>query len=602
MGAFFSHYSYSLPHLYTYIDSTVVEQRQVFTSEEIAESHCENLVSFCENAGIQILSYGPYGLEAKPSIRGFTDETVRVVIDGICVNNAQYGTFDFSTLNLNNIERIEILRGGFSEGVSDEGAVGGVIYITTKKQSLGHSFNADTALKTFFNPATPLDTIFQTLGYSGQLSENTFLKLDGKFAWAQNKYQFVNSEEKTKTRKHAEVTDGNGNASLSHFFGDGSSWTISESFYGGDKNTPGSETGYNSGNQKDYDNRLTFNLVNPEFKPGLKLENNLSWQSGNRFYTDKSGKSSHFVNTWTYAGYFSLYKYNFFQETAGLTLDLVHLNSTDDGKHLQFSGTIKETSKFQFNQIFSMSLPLAVKFCGSNFEFIPKLGVKAETKYLDLLLNGYRMVQFPNMDDLYWDSNGFTGNPDLKAENGWGAEFTMNLHDFFVPLSACLYTNYYENKIQWAYSRGKWQPENIASAFYFGVNLSLEKSLFHDHLELKGNSEYLYTALLNKSDTKTYKNQIMWTPDWVFAVSAKVNFRPVSIMVSGNYTGKRYISNMNTEYLDPYFLLHLTCQFQLFKYANPYIRLENLLDESYQSVVNYPMPGRSLTIGVKAKW
>lgn len=602
MNVFFSFNLYSLPHLYTYIDSTVVEQRQVYTAEEIAESHCENLVSFCENAGIQILSYGAYGLEAKPSIRGFTDETVRVVIDGICVNNAQYGTFDFSTLNLNNIERIEILRGGFSEGVSDEGAVGGAIYITTKKQSLGHSFYGDTALKTFLNPVSPLDTIFQTLGYSGQLSENTFLKVDGKFASAQNKYQFVNNEEKIKTRENSEVMDGNGNVSLSHFFSSGSSWTVSESFYGGNKNCPGYENGYGSGKQQDYDNRLTFNLVQPEIAQGIRLENNFSWQSGNRFYSDKSGESRHFVNTWTYAGYCAFYKSTFYRQTAGLTLDAVHLNSTDDGIHFQFSGTLKETSKFQFNQIFSMSVPMAVKFCGSNFEFVPKLGVKAETKYADFLLNGYRMVQFPNMDDLYWDSNGFHGNPDLKAENGWGAEFTLNLHDFYVPLSACVFTNYYENKIQWANTNGTWQPENIASAFYLGVNLSLEKTLFNGILEIRGNSEYLYTALMDKSNEKTYKNQIMWTPDWVFAVSGKLNLRAVSLMVSGNYTGKRYTSNMNNEWLDPYFLLHLTMELRTFSHVTPYLKLENLLDTSYVSVKNYPMPGRSLTVGVKANW
>ena len=59
-----------------------------------------------------------------------------------------------------------------------------------------------------------------------------------------------------------------------------------------------------------------------------------------------------------------------------------------------------------------MTVPLAVKFCGSNFEFIPKLGLGLTFKYAEFFLNGYRMVQFPNMDDLYWDSNGYKGYPD----------------------------------------------------------------------------------------------------------------------------------------------------------------------------------------------
>ncbi|MBQ4237036.1 MAG: Plug domain-containing protein, partial [Treponema sp.] len=71
---------------------TVVEQRLEIGEEEIENAHAENLTNFLQRKGVQILSYGSYGLESKPSVRGFTDETVRVVIDGICVNNPQYGT------------------------------------------------------------------------------------------------------------------------------------------------------------------------------------------------------------------------------------------------------------------------------------------------------------------------------------------------------------------------------------------------------------------------------------------------------------------------------------------------------------------------------
>ena len=58
-----------------------------------------------------VLSFLVLSLESKPSLRGFTDETVRVVIDGVCVNNAQYGTFDFSSISLENIEKIEQIIG-----------------------------------------------------------------------------------------------------------------------------------------------------------------------------------------------------------------------------------------------------------------------------------------------------------------------------------------------------------------------------------------------------------------------------------------------------------------------------------------------------------
>ena len=61
--------TFSLPHLYTYINSGIVEQRQSYTREEIERTNAESITSFFQAAGIQILSYGAYGLESKPSVR-----------------------------------------------------------------------------------------------------------------------------------------------------------------------------------------------------------------------------------------------------------------------------------------------------------------------------------------------------------------------------------------------------------------------------------------------------------------------------------------------------------------------------------------------------
>jgi outer membrane receptor protein involved in Fe transport len=122
----------TLPPIFTYIEDSLVEQKEVLTAEDISRANVTDLPSLLSSAGIQILSYGAYGLEQKPSMRGFTDETVRVIIDGICVNNPQYGTFDFTSLNLEDIERIEIVRGGFTESVSDEGAAHHTVLVCFK--------------------------------------------------------------------------------------------------------------------------------------------------------------------------------------------------------------------------------------------------------------------------------------------------------------------------------------------------------------------------------------------------------------------------------------------------------------------------------------
>lgn len=628
--------SLTLPSITSYIDATVVEQRQIITEEEIDCMNVADLPALLEAAGIQILSYGPYGLEQKPSIRGFTDETVRVIINGVCVNNAQYGTFDFSTLNIKDIEKIEIIRGGFTEGVSDEGAVGGAIYITTKKQVLGHHFDFDSGIKSFFNYYYPLDSFFQSAGYSGQISDAQFLKVNLKGTFANNKYLFTNYKGIKSQRDNARVIDGNGNINYSYFF-DGNYINISDFFYAGNKQTPGTETSFSYGVQKDYDNNLTIQLVNPEVGKGIKLENTLSWLSNTRFYNDKTSDSAHFVNTGKYAGSVYLHKLDWFKESAGITLDYTYLDSTDDGIHQQFSGALKSTSKFfwcgngenwdngdrpplngeQKNNRdnrdrpqFAFTLPLSLKFSNKNLAFTPKLGFSINTKHVDLLIDGYRMTQFPNMDDLYWESSGYKGNPDLIPESGWGGDFTVNVHNIWLPFSLCAYINFYENKIQWANLGGNWRPENVASAFYFGIDGRLEKNFWNDRISVTANGEYLHTSLLDKRNSMTYGKKIMWTPDFTGSASIRLNFpgkgktESYVLLAEANYMGKRYTTNANISYVKPYTLINLSAQMTVASknwHFTPYIRLENLLNMDYEAVDAYPMPGISGTVGLKIK-
>lgn len=619
-----------LPPITTIIEreESEVEQKKVYTQEEIEQYHASSLTDFLQATGMQILCYGSYGLEQKPSIRGFTDETVRVVIDGVCMNNAQYGTFDFSTINIDDIEKIEIVKGGFTEGVSDEGAVGGVIYITTKKYSYKPEFDSDTQLKTFFVKTQPVDFVSQSFGISSPVGakKDTFIKESLKASYAANKYlytqklnnfnpnvryfDFVPENSKRVVRENSQVGDVQNSFKVSQYFGSGNCFSAGDIFYFGHKHVPNVEFSTDNGIQKDLNNALTLSLYNPEVLGKVKMQNSLSWIFDHRNYDAPSEHSIHKINTVRYAFFVSSNEEEKYNQNASVTLDFTHLNSTNDGKHYQFTGTIKETSQFEFNDTFSMSVPLAIKFCNKNFAFIPKAGIKFTTEKLDFFLNAYRMVQFPTMDDLYWEAGDFYGNPDLKPEDGWGGEFIINGHDIWLPFSVCIYTNYYKNKIQWTTvklpgkSTATWMTQNVASAFYLGADVEFEKHFFDDKFLIRGNLEYLYTRLLDKSNTLTYGNKIMWTPDLTASLYMSYDLEKAGIKkitLDASYTGKRYKTNMNLAYLYPYCLVNAGVQFQDIKRVSPYLRIENLLNTSYQSVEDYPMPGISVLIGARIK-
>ena len=104
---------------------------------------------------------------------------------------------------------------------------------------------------------------------------------------------------------------------------------------------------------------------------------------------------------------------------------------------MQFSGVIKETTKIALGAGWSLSLPLAAKFCinddKTNFAFVPKIGAAWQGERIQLFTDLYRMVQFPNMDDLFWKGVGYQGNPDSLIS--FVHYYSLLFYVFFIGFS-----------------------------------------------------------------------------------------------------------------------------------------------------------------------
>ena len=101
--------------------------------------------------GVHIDQAGSRGGTSSVYLRGSDPNFTVVMIDGIKLNdptNSRGGSFDFSKLSTDSIERIEIVRGPLS-AVYGSDAVGGVINIITRRGEGGPRWERRRCCGTF---------------------------------------------------------------------------------------------------------------------------------------------------------------------------------------------------------------------------------------------------------------------------------------------------------------------------------------------------------------------------------------------------------------------------------------------------------------------
>src|SRR5262249_2703608 len=109
----------------------------VITDEQIQRDQRRTVPDLLATVpGLNVVQTGGPGGQTSVFMRGTNADHVKVLIDGIEVNDPSQPKrqFDFGPLMTDDIERIEILRGPQS-GLYGADALGGVISITTKKGS-----------------------------------------------------------------------------------------------------------------------------------------------------------------------------------------------------------------------------------------------------------------------------------------------------------------------------------------------------------------------------------------------------------------------------------------------------------------------------------
>jgi len=228
--------------------------------------------------------------------------------------------------------------------------------------------------------------------------------------------------------------------------------------------------------------------------------------------------------------------------------------------------------------------------------------------YLTLYANGGKLFRLPTLNDWYWTPG---GNPDLKPEEGYtyeiGSAFNKQIKTTQIKFSVSYFQRNIKNWIVWLPGASNvWTPMNLL--FVKSKGIETESSITHQYKKLKMclmlNTNYITSnnqKPLNENDESVGK-QLIYTPMYSGSGTAIINYSNISFVYNASYTGYRYTSTDNYEYLNPYYLHNVSIAYKLKAKKTDFVlyaKCNNLLNTHYQAVRNNAMPLRNFNIGIQ---
>ncbi|MCL2808912.1 MAG: TonB-dependent receptor [Treponema sp.] len=612
------------------------QQMAVIEKEEIERHNASDIaILLQESLNINITRYGTYGNMSLFNLRGLDTKRLAILVDGVPVNSFMDGKFDIEQIDLNSIERIEVIYGGSDSKYNVSGAMGGVInIITVKKQNPGLRFGFSVS-NTSVIPGEYRDRngetqdanwedLFDTQNYSlsvlygGEIfsvSANVFANR------AENHFLFTDRYNFTRRKDNNEVWDTGASANIVWLLEDLTKLIFSTNFYYGDKNFPNSGFSRHFGNQKDFSTRYSLMLDKPRIlHDDFSTEVSVTWHLNLRDFIDSADNNSKHdqqscmvINRWNwfYSDWLTL--------RSGFDYSFIYLDSSRIGVRNRHDGGVYLTAEYKPIKQFMISPSAKAVFSSEGdaaFTVIPKLGILWNaTDSITIRNNYFRSFKFPDFEELYWSSgaassgtinNSELGNPNLRPEDGWGADIGVEYqHKDIMKLESVFFTHWLKDSIHWyAGAGGVWRPENVGQAVFFGLENKLNYNIpvsiwLLEKIIISASYQYLLSYLLSFGYSFTDNKRIPYSPEHTIGGSLNFIWQTGSLLVNGHYESSRFNDRANITKLNSHFLLNASVNQKVGDNFSVFGTVRNILNTSYESFYDYPMPGISLTLGMR---
>jgi vitamin B12 transporter len=596
--------------------------------------------------GISLGRTGAEGGTASIFLNGGNSNFTKVLVDGAPINPPG-GAVDFSSLALDNVEKIEIVRGAES-AIYGTDAVSGVIQIFTHRGETripeagvfaeGGSFGSARGGAQVAGALGGFDysAAASYFGTDGQGPNDAFIArtLSANFG-----YRFSDTNQLRLTLRNNTSNAGIPGQTVfeppnldqtydQHIFSANARWNFSTGTHwqhqlsGGESYT----RQHNNNPEQDFFATDPFAFCPQASPTAVATAEFCDFPGESRFQYNRANVSAQ--TSYLLSSFSATVGYEYEVENAALSSVAVnHARRNNQGGYLDF----------RYRPLRRLSLDFGARAeANQNFgtRVVPRAGGSFVARYAsgilgDTLVRAFygQGIKEPRFDQTLSDNFGDFGNPALKPESSknWSAGLEQKLLNDRARLTAEYFYSSFYNVVSFAFCVpiDPADPSintcnviipgapaqfgfffNTDRAFARGLNLTAETRLLK-WLRVNGSYTYDDTRVLNAPNafdpSQIAGNRLIRRPLHSGAVSAFANFRRFDVTMAGYFTGRRTDSDFLGLGLTGnagYARFDLAASYRLGRGISLYARAANLFDKRYQDVLGYPALGRDVRAGV----
>ncbi len=582
----------------------VTDSVTIITKEELEESRVTTLNEALNKlANLSMTQNGGRGTSASFYIRGMSSKRILVLIDGVRYNNptAIGAAAEFSQIMLDNVERIEVIKGAQS-GVWGSDASGGVINIITAgaKQGLHASatveYGAYNSAKTSLHASygakkfdiTANGLLYTTDGFSavepvkgnvnyGKRYDDLGLEKDPYINRTNNLKVGYNFTQNDRLEASVNIIK-----STVHY--DASSYNFTTgTFVPTDSPIP-QTTVFNRFYNLAFTHKDKTNDIKIAYNTSI-FDRDIVGTYGSYYYNGS-------VNEFKAEDKIDYLKNSFVR--FGASYQKFEQKDVTAGKNKDYSATsafVTNYNKLSLlndnNTIVTESLRYD-KYDAFDNSLTGKVGVKQFLKdAVYVSVNAGTGYNAPTLGQLY---GAFGANPNLKPEKSLTTDITLGNDTVWITG----FYNEIKDLIEYDFTNGYVQASGKSK--FKGLELGYE-DYFGDTLGVKALYTYLRTEdAQGKTLARRPVNQLDASATYYvsddFDIGANVQ-----------YIGTRYDKAGNTgAQTGKYTIAGLVANVKANKNVNFYAKIDNLTNKYYQTVDGYATAGRSLYVGLVAKY